>query len=289
MAPAIRPLAADMRLAGVAATVHCVAVDGVPDDHSEWHRGTIEAVDALEPGDVLVASTCEAAFWGELLATASRRRGARGVVADAYARDTLELIDMGFATFARGIWCADALGRIRVDAPTCRSSAAASRCDSGDHSMLGDHDGVVVLPAAVAARQIDAGRGRRSRARRRARRAREGMTLAEACGDTGSGRGGADARAGLKLRRVPTRAGPSSDPRDRMAGGCVADAEGRPAANRAGPRRRGARDHGLAGDVTRGSGNAAPLRRAQARTPTRGVDAPGSPGTGAARARGVQR
>ena len=116
MAPGIRPLAADMRLAGVAATVRCVAVDGVPDDHSEWHRGTIEAVDALEPGDVLVASTCDAAFWGELLATASRHRGARGVVADAYARDTLELIDMGFATFARGIYCADALGRIRVDA-----------------------------------------------------------------------------------------------------------------------------------------------------------------------------
>ena len=60
MAPAIRPLATDMRLAGVAATVRCVAVDGVPDDHSEWHRGTIEAVDALEPGDVLVASTCSA-------------------------------------------------------------------------------------------------------------------------------------------------------------------------------------------------------------------------------------
>ena len=106
-----------MRLAGVAATVRCVAVDGVPDDHSEWHRGTIDAVDALEPGDVLVASTCEAAFWGELLATASRQRGARGIVADAFARDTLELIDMGFATFARGIYCADALGRIRVDAP----------------------------------------------------------------------------------------------------------------------------------------------------------------------------
>ena len=78
MAPSIRPLATNMRLAGVAATVRCVAVDGVPDDHSQWHRGTIEAVDALEPGDVLVASTCEAAFWGELLATASRQRGARG-------------------------------------------------------------------------------------------------------------------------------------------------------------------------------------------------------------------
>ncbi|MDX6562802.1 MAG: 4-hydroxy-4-methyl-2-oxoglutarate aldolase [Gaiellales bacterium] len=153
MAPAIRPLATDMRLAGVAATVRCVAVDGVPDDHSEWHRGTIEAVDALEPGDVLVASTCEAAFWGELLATASRRRGARGVVADAYARDTLELIDMGFATFARGIYCADALGRIRVDAADVPIECGGVTVHSGD-LVLADHDGVVVLPAAVAEEAI---------------------------------------------------------------------------------------------------------------------------------------
>jgi 4-hydroxy-4-methyl-2-oxoglutarate aldolase len=133
--------------------VRCVAVDGVPDDHSEWHRGTIEAVDALEPGDVLVASTCEAAFWGELLATASSRRGARGVVADAYARDTLELIDMDFATFARGIYCADALGRIRVDAHDVPIECGGVQVHSGD-LVLGDHDGVVVLPAAIASEAI---------------------------------------------------------------------------------------------------------------------------------------
>src|SRR4051794_27265605 len=153
MAPSIRPLAAGMRLAGVAATVRCVAVDGVPDDHGEWHRGTIEAVDALEPGDVLVASHCDAAFWGELLATASRVRGARGVVADAYARDTLELIDMGFSTFARGIWCADALGRISVDAADVPIECGGVRVHPGDY-VLGDHDGVVVVPAGVAVEAI---------------------------------------------------------------------------------------------------------------------------------------
>jgi regulator of RNase E activity RraA len=153
MAPGIRPLATDMRLAGVAATVRCVAVDAVPDDHDEWHRGTIEAVDALAPGDVLVASHCDAAFWGELLATTSRVRGARGVVADAYARDTLALIDMGFATFARGIWCADALGRIQVEAAGVPIECGGVEVRPGDY-ILGDHDGVVVLPAAVAAEAI---------------------------------------------------------------------------------------------------------------------------------------
>ena len=179
MAPPIRPLAAGMRLAGVAATVHCVAVDGVPDDHSEWHRGTIEAVDALEPGDVLVASTCEAAFWGELLATAARQRGARGVVADAYARDTLELIDMGFVTFARGIYCADALGRIRVDAADVPIECGGVDVRPGDF-VLGDHDGVVVLPAAVAAEAIALAEAKVAGETSVREALTQGMTLAEA-------------------------------------------------------------------------------------------------------------
>jgi 4-hydroxy-4-methyl-2-oxoglutarate aldolase len=153
MEPAIRPLAAGMRLAGVAATVRVVADEGIPADRSTWHRGTIAAVDALQPGDVLVASHCDAAFWGELLATAARLRGARGVVADAFARDTLALIDMDFATFARGINCADALGRIRVEAADVPIECGGVAVNPGDF-VLGDHDGVVVVPAAVAAEVI---------------------------------------------------------------------------------------------------------------------------------------
>jgi 4-hydroxy-4-methyl-2-oxoglutarate aldolase len=153
MAPAIRPLAAEMRLAGVAATARVVPDDGVPADRSQWYRGTIAAVDVLEPGDVMVTSSCEGAFWGELLATASRRRGARGIVADAYARDTLALIDMGFATFVRGIHCADSLGRIRVEAAGVPVECGGVEVNPGD-LVLADHDGVVVLPAAIAAEAI---------------------------------------------------------------------------------------------------------------------------------------
>jgi 4-hydroxy-4-methyl-2-oxoglutarate aldolase len=153
MAPEIRPLAADMRLAGVAATVRIVPDDGVPAERSEWYRGTIAAVDALEPGDVLVASPCDAAIWGELLATASKRRGARGVIADAYARDTLALIDMGFATFVRGIHCADSLGRIRVEEAGVPIECGGVEVHPGDF-VLADHDGAVVVPATVAGEAI---------------------------------------------------------------------------------------------------------------------------------------
>jgi 4-hydroxy-4-methyl-2-oxoglutarate aldolase len=184
MAPGIRPLAIGMRLAGVAATVRVVADDGIPADRSQWHRGTIAAVDALQPGDVLVASHCDAAFWGELLATAAGLRGARGVVADAYVRDTLALIDMDFATFARGINCADALGRIRVEAAGVPIECGGVQVHPGDF-VLGDHDGVVVLPAAVATEAIGLAEQKMAGEDRVRDELARGMSLAEAFGTFG--------------------------------------------------------------------------------------------------------
>ena len=88
-------------------------------------------------------------FWGELLATAAQHRGARGIVADAYARDTLALIEMGFPTFVSGIHCADSLGRIDVVATGTEISCGDVDVAEGD-LVLGDHDGVVVIPRPVA-------------------------------------------------------------------------------------------------------------------------------------------
>jgi 4-hydroxy-4-methyl-2-oxoglutarate aldolase len=148
LAPHIRPLTPTMRLAGFAATVHCVEVDAVPESRDDWYRNELASVDALEPGDVLIVSTCRGSFWGELLATASRFRGALGVVADAYTRDTLALAAMGFPTFAAGIHCADSLGRIDVDAFDVPITCGGVDIEPGD-LVLGDHDGVVIIPAAL--------------------------------------------------------------------------------------------------------------------------------------------
>ncbi len=147
--PGIRPLAPGMKVAGFAATVHCVQVDAVPESRDDWYRGELGAVDALQPGDVMVVSTCRGSFWGELLATAATFRGARGIVADAYTRDTLALVEMGFPTFAAGIHCADSLGRIDVDAVGAPIECGGVEIAPGD-LVLGDHDGVVVIPAARA-------------------------------------------------------------------------------------------------------------------------------------------
>jgi regulator of RNase E activity RraA len=149
MAPRIRPLDRRTKLAGFAATVHCVEVDATPADREDWYKGELQAVDALEQGDVMVVSTCRGCYWGELLATASRYRGARGIVADAYTRDTLSLIEMNFPTFVAGISPEDSLGRIEVDAVGVPIECGDVTVNPGD-LLVGDHDGVVVIPSAVA-------------------------------------------------------------------------------------------------------------------------------------------
>ena len=64
----------------------------------------------------MVVSTSSDCYWGELLTTAARARGARGIVADAYTRDTLATIDLRFPTFVAGVSPLDSLGRIDVEA-----------------------------------------------------------------------------------------------------------------------------------------------------------------------------
>jgi 4-hydroxy-4-methyl-2-oxoglutarate aldolase len=149
MEPHIRPLYPHAKVAGFAMTVHCVEVDGPPEDSSEYYKGELQAVDSLRPGDVMVVSTCRASYWGELLATASRYRGASGLVADAYTRDTLALIEMEFPTFVAGISALDSLGRIDVDDVMVPIDCGGVRVSPGD-LILGDHDGVIVVPSAIA-------------------------------------------------------------------------------------------------------------------------------------------
>jgi 4-hydroxy-4-methyl-2-oxoglutarate aldolase len=177
--PGIRPLYPSARVAGFAATVRCVPVDAVPANRDDWYRGELAAVDALQPGDVMVVSTCRASYWGELLATAARWRGARGIVADAYTRDTLALIEMGFPTFAAGIHCADSLGRIDVDAVGVTVECGGVEIAAGD-LVLGDYDGVVVIPSALAEEVIGQAEEKVEGENRVREKLAEGMPVAEA-------------------------------------------------------------------------------------------------------------
>jgi 4-hydroxy-4-methyl-2-oxoglutarate aldolase len=148
LAPRVRSLYPGATVAGYALTVHLVDVDAVPADPGDWYRGELGAVDAQQPGDVMVVSTSSGSYWGELLATASRFRGARGIVGDCYARDTAALIEMRYPTFVAGALAYDSLGRIDVDAVGVPVECAGVTVHPGD-LVIGDDDGVAIVPRAL--------------------------------------------------------------------------------------------------------------------------------------------
>lgn len=145
--PRVRPLWPEAKAAGFALTVQTVpARDQAP---AHPYAGELAAVDALAAGDILVVSESACSFWGELLSTAAKYRGCRGVVLDGPTRDSAAIRDMAFPVFHVGFHPADSLGRLDVVTHNIPVICGGVLVYPGD-LVLADHDGVVVVPRAAA-------------------------------------------------------------------------------------------------------------------------------------------
>ena len=145
MAARLRPLAPTMRLVGRA---HTVLTADVYERPANPYRLEIEAVDALQPGDVMVADTNRSertCFWGELLSTAAVARGAVGCAIDGHTRDALRIMELGFPVFATGFRPVDSSWRSSVVAYDCPVRCGGVLVRPGD-IVFGDFDGIVVVP-----------------------------------------------------------------------------------------------------------------------------------------------
>jgi regulator of RNase E activity RraA len=115
------------------------------------YQTEIEAVDSLTPGDVMVAATgrsTRTAFWGELLSTAAKARGARGAIIDGYTRDVRRIAEMKFPVFATGMKPVDSAGRgyvMEFGRPVCCGEVVVNTGDI----VFGDIDGIVSIPKEV--------------------------------------------------------------------------------------------------------------------------------------------
>ena len=141
----MRPVYQGAIVVGRAYTALTADIFQVIDDPYE---GEIEAVDSLKSNDIMVVCTnrsTRTCFWGELLSTAARARGARGIVIDGYTRDVAQISTMQFPTFATGMSVVDSAGRSIVIDHGCPVNCGDVLVHTGD-IVFGDIDGVVIIP-----------------------------------------------------------------------------------------------------------------------------------------------
>jgi regulator of RNase E activity RraA len=147
--PHVRPLRPEWKIFGRAVTLSTAPV---ATDPPRPYALEMECIDALQPGDVLVATTNgdrSGALWGELLSTACQARGAAGVVLDGLTRDATRILAMDYPVFAAGFSPLDSRGRLDAVSHGQPIRVGACVVCPGDW-VCADVDGVVVVPAHLA-------------------------------------------------------------------------------------------------------------------------------------------
>lgn len=162
----MRPIYPSAKVAGPAVTVTCQSGDNLM-----IHA----AVEVCQPGDVLVVTTNSEStdgMFGELLATSLVSRGVLGLIIDAGCRDVTELTAMDFPVWAKAI---SAQGTVKATAGSVNVAivCGGAAVNPGD-VIVGDMDGVVVVPRAEAAAVAKAGQARLEKEQKNREKLREG-------------------------------------------------------------------------------------------------------------------
>jgi 4-hydroxy-4-methyl-2-oxoglutarate aldolase len=146
MAAAIQPVKPGLRLVGQARTVEAMV-----GDNSAAHA----ALALVRAGEVLVIDGrghVDTALWGGIMTIAAIERRLAGVVIDGAVRDIAELRESGLPLFARGIVPRGPHKGFggAIDGPVSVGGVAVHPGDL----ILGDDDGVTVVPLANVAQVL---------------------------------------------------------------------------------------------------------------------------------------
>lgn len=106
-----------------------------------------EALDQLEKNEVYICTggNNRCAYWGELLTTTAKARGAVGAIINGYHRDTKQVEELDWPVFSMGSYAQDSGVRTQVVDYRCCIEIGDVCINPGD-LMVADLDGVIVIP-----------------------------------------------------------------------------------------------------------------------------------------------
>ena len=136
-----------LAVCGLAVTVNCR-----PADNLMVHK----ALQVAEPGDVVVVSTCgnlTSAVFGELMCHTATAKHLGGIVVDGAIRDVEGITRLGLPAFSRTVCVGgcDKDGPGEINVPIACGGTVVSPGDI----VVGDRDGVVVVPRSHAKEVLD--------------------------------------------------------------------------------------------------------------------------------------
>jgi len=144
----LRPRINEKRIVGPAVTVlEGPTTEFLPPQHA------LELIDAAAAGSVMVIAINgepDVAIWGGLMTAGSYARGLAGAVLDGGVRDVYEIRrDYDFPVIARSVSPGTTLGRFKTLGANIPVVCGGIEVNPGD-IIVGDADGVVVVPRAKA-------------------------------------------------------------------------------------------------------------------------------------------
>ncbi|MBP6405469.1 MAG: RraA family protein [Ramlibacter sp.] len=140
----IRPVAGPAKLFGLAFTIRFAPIDRAA-------PGTVgDYIDRLAPGTVPVLDNggrLDCTVWGGILSRLAAHKGLGGTVIHGVCRDTAEADEVRYPLYANGRFMRTGKDRVQVEAYEEPVTLGDLRVAHGD-LMVGDGDGIVVVPQA---------------------------------------------------------------------------------------------------------------------------------------------